>query len=167
MTGAPTDECQPISRAAAAACAGRARVASSREGRRVSKIEPRTVPSSANRVPTCDVAPVRGPAADRGNRAVGLVARESGSVGGNQLGDLGAHGFEHLGRRRARATSVATRRSAACSSASRVKLLVRLAVRDRGRHQLGELCEPVLEVGRGAARAVTTSRSLPRPGRRR
>jgi hypothetical protein len=45
-----------------------------------------------------DIAAASGPATERGNRAVGLVAGESGALGGKQLGDLDAHRLEHLGR---------------------------------------------------------------------
>jgi len=47
----------------------------------------------------------------------GLVSEDEGVVGVQHPPDLGSHGGEHFLGSVARATSVATRRSAACSSA--------------------------------------------------
>ena len=104
------------------------------------------MPSRCESRPDVDVAAGAGPATERGNRAVGLVARESGAVGGNQPSDLGAHGFEHLGRRRTLRHQRRHPPQRRLLLRKPRELLVRLTVRDRGRHQLGELCETILEL---------------------
>ena len=94
-------------------------------------------------------ARVRTAMRDHGHLFVRLVAEQHRRVGAEQLAPS-----PRPPRRRPRsarpppATSVATRRSAACSSASTLTRLARLGVRDRGGDQLGELGQPMLRVGR-------------------
>ena len=141
-TGAPTDERQPKCRAAAGAGRAHRRNCRSAPGRRVSKISPDTVPSRGNRS-RVDVAAAPGPAPESGYRAFGLVAGESGGVGRNQPSDLGAHRLEHGRRPRALRHE--------CGDPPQRRLLLRKPgvprvpdVCDRGRHELGELCETML-----------------------
>ena len=58
-----------------------------------------------------------GPSADDGDQAVRVIPAQDHVVDLQQLPGLVGDRGEHLVRRRPRATSVATRRSAACSSA--------------------------------------------------
>ena len=102
------------------------------------------------------VAALGRPAADRSDGPVCLVARERGTVGADQCRHLRAHGFEHLCRWRARCNQRRHPPQRRLLLGEPRELVVRLAVGDRGRHQLGELREPILEHARAAARPATT-----------
>ena len=84
---------------------------------------------------------------------VRLVPDHAGCVDIEQLGPAPWRSPRRpLPAARPRATSVATRRSAACHVGEGAQLLTRLGVRDRGRDQLGEAGELVLDPGREPVR---------------
>ena len=102
-------------------------------------------------LPHVDVATAARPAAERGHGSVGLETGQSGAIGRNQPGDLGADRCKHLSGR-------SPLRDAG-SYPSQRRLVVReppdlfpcLTVGDRGRDELCELAEALLGVERQSA----------------
>jgi hypothetical protein len=95
--------------------------------------------------PDGDIAAGLAPTADDGDGVIGLEAAQSSRVRRRKPTDLGDHRFEHLGRRPAPRHERRHPPERRLLIGKARELFVRLAVRDRGRHQLGELRKTFLE----------------------